>query len=245
MNEPEQPSTPSTILALSDEFIAQLRAINQLPDDAEAKILIRRLLLKKDSISEKKKITKQATNAYYREDYARLFIPYLLKIEQEKKSFQIDCKKYPGYTVNTIYARLCQSCSYLLENMDEDGKWETIRKTFKMGMKGSKIEFSYVGLQNPTQDFELEEWRDGPRYEDIEAEVTKFIEEGKSNQKLELPRKCIPVLGISAFEDFELTAEEVEKLEALCEPCTAYGMFYKISVDKILLVKVGETDKPV
>lgn len=231
MNE----STPNDISDLSPEFLKQLKIVLTLPDDNEAKVMLKRILLDNPSRQEKKK-RERAGQQYYREDYAKTMIPILERMDRDKKSIQIDMKRYPGYSVNTVSQRLWQSLAYLIDHMDDITKrYERIRKTFEIRTKGHCLILFWIGIPDVTIDFEFEDYKEGPSFVDIRKEVENFIENGKNGEKMEIPRKAAG--NISGFEAFVLSDDEEKMLIELCEPCEQYGMFHKIDKEKIVLIK--------
>lgn len=235
-------ATPTDITDLSPEFLTQLKLLVSLPDSNEAKMMIQKIILQNPSKPPEKRKIKGGP--YYREDFAKMMIPILERMDKEKKSIQIDMKKYPKYSINTVVARFSQSMSYLCEQMDESGDWKRIRKTFEIRTSNHRLILFYRGeAAEVMMDFEFEDYRDGASFVDIRKEVENFIENGKNGEQMEIPRKANPQASIKAFDYFIMSEEEVGIIEELCAPCEAFGMFHKIDKDKVILIKSGKEEE--
>lgn len=227
----EDTPPPTDILSISDDALDSLLSIAR-GGDSDAKNVLKKAL-GTDTYKLERKKQRQQTQPYYKEEYAKELIPILDAIDRDKTSKKLLARDYPRYRLNTIYTRISQSLSYIIDNLDPDGKYKIIRETFRLEKKSDRIIFEYIGEMKFNEKLILHEYKEESSFEEVREVVEKFIEEGLAGQKVSLPDKDDP-----DSLPFTLIPEQIVILETLCKECEKFGLFHRILSDSIFLGKV-------
>ena len=167
---------------------------------------------------------------YYNEKEAKMLMQHLddISVDKEDREFRYD--DYPQWTPNTIWAKINQAIKYIIDNLDPEGKYTTIRNHVKISREETGVQFHWVENQNANEGWIAHKIKDGRKMlENYKTKVYRFMEESNEGEELDLK------------EGLSLTDDEVDQMKAFLSDSPIFLAFVSSNRIKIIHSKQETT----
>lgn len=178
--------------------------------------------------SEFRKKQQRATSLpYYRPDCAEEILPIFDWIIQNRKGKDFRHSDYKFWKPQTLYARIQQSYQYIQDHMDKDGRYKGLKPMIEIQRLPKSVRIEWIA--NVKEKLIARDIKDEATYEDVFEAIKEHIEIGPVNVKFILPD--------DNFLPFELTAEEITKLQEFCDKLQGAGILAMIGDKQVTIIK--------
>lgn len=203
----------------------KIKSLQENPEQREAFL---KQLFSPDAQLRARQLQRRLNLPYYTEVCGQELIPVLNLLISSQKTKRLMYKDFPGWKPGTIYNRIQQSFSYVIDRLDTpDKKYKLLFDLIEIRRKDSFIEFIFK--RDEKISYTLIDVKEESTFEDVKSAIINFIDNGTGGTKMIIPDKD--------FLPFNLSAEEIQELEEDCIKFESRGILANIQTEKVTVIK--------